>query len=254
LDIPMNDESSTTLPEDRAVDTDAAPPTSQRPGDIPEKFWDSTAGTVRVDTLLKSYAELERRLSRSLPLPAGDDDAAARERLLETLGRPATPDAYTIRQPHELVPSDPALNAELHAAGYTQQQAQLLYDLAAEHLVPAIDRLVEESRAHEQVEVLTRHFGGDDAWRQVSAQLKTWGQAQLEPSVFEALSASADGVLAMHEMMKVREPDLVGEMRDGSNVDERMLDEMVRDPRYWRDRDPDFIARVTDGFKRLFSA
>ncbi len=250
----MSEESSITEPEDRTVEADPTPAMPQRPDDIPEKFWDPATGAVRVETLLKSYAELERRFSRTLPLPNGEDDTAARERLLESLGRPATPEAYDIRQPHELVPPDPALNAELHAAGFTQQQAQLLYDLAAEHLLPAIDRLVEESRAREQVEVLTHHFGGDEAWRQVSAQLKTWGQTHLEPSVFETLSASADGILAMHEMMKVREPDLVGEMRDLGAVDERMLDEMVRDPRYWRDRDPDFIARVTDGFKRLFSS
>jgi hypothetical protein len=28
---------------------------------------------------------------------------------------------------------------------------------------------------------------------------------------------------------------------------------MVRDPRYWRQRDPEFIARVTAGFKRLYA-
>ena len=26
---------------------------------------------------------------------------------------------------------------------------------------------------------------------------------------------------------------------------------MMRDPRYWRARDPQFIQRVTDGFRRL---
>jgi hypothetical protein len=37
-----------------------------------------------------------------------------------------------------------------------------------------------------------------------------------------------------------------------SEITEDTLNEMVRDPRYWRDRDPDFIARVTEGFRRLF--
>jgi hypothetical protein len=26
---------------------------------------------------------------------------------------------------------------------------------------------------------------------------------------------------------------------------------MMRDPRYWRSREPDFVKRVTDGFRRL---
>ncbi len=254
MDMSMTEEGSVTEPEEAATAPVAGPAGAERPDGIPEKFWDPVDGAVRVDGLLRSYTELERKLSRSLPLPAGDDDVAARERLLETLGRPATPDAYAIRQPHERVPPDPALNERLHAAGFTQEQAQLVYDLAAEHLVPVMDQVAEESRSREQVDLLARHFGGEEAWRQVALQIKTWGESHLEPTVFETLSASADGVLAMHEMMKVREPDLVGEARDSAAVDERMLDEMVRDPRYWRDRDPDFIARVTDGFRRLFSS
>lgn len=34
---------------------------------------------------------------------------------------------------------------------------------------------------------------------------------------------------------------------------EAELHEMMRDPRYWRDRDPEFIRRVTDGFRHLFA-
>ncbi len=26
---------------------------------------------------------------------------------------------------------------------------------------------------------------------------------------------------------------------------------MMRDPRYWRTREPEFVRRVTDGFRRL---
>lgn len=32
---------------------------------------------------------------------------------------------------------------------------------------------------------------------------------------------------------------------------EEELREMMRDPRYWRQRDPDFVKRVTDGFRAL---
>ena len=36
--------------------------------------------------------------------------------------------------------------------------------------------------------------------------------------------------------------------------DEAALSQMMRDPRYWRDRDPDVIAKVTEGFRRLYPA
>ena len=38
-----------------------APVISTRPGNVPEKFWDAEAGTIRQDDLLKSYSELERQ-------------------------------------------------------------------------------------------------------------------------------------------------------------------------------------------------
>jgi hypothetical protein len=35
-------------------------------------------------------------------------------------------------------------------------------------------------------------------------------------------------------------------------VDEKDLHSMMRDPRYWRDKDPSFIAKVTDGFQKIY--
>jgi hypothetical protein len=34
-------------------------------------------------------------------------------------------------------------------------------------------------------------------------------------------------------------------------TDETELRAMMRDPRYWRTREPEFVRRVTDGFRRL---
>lgn len=33
---------------------------------------------------------------------------------------------------------------------------------------------------------------------------------------------------------------------------EQGLSQLMRDPRYWRDRDPEIVQRVTDGFRRLY--
>lgn len=37
----------------------------------------------------------------------------------------------------------------------------------------------------------------------------------------------------------------------GEILDESTLRRMMRDPRYWRSREPDFVKRVTNGFRRL---
>ena len=232
---------------------DPEPTTPSRPLDVPEKFWDPQAGAIRVDALLRSYLELERKLGRSLPQPEGPDDHGARERLFAALGRPAAPDQYEIASKSDLVRPDPEINAKLHAAGFTQSQVQMVYDLAAERLMPMVERLAEEAEVTRQVERLASHFGGHERWREVAREIKTWGEAHLEPEVFAALSSSYQGVLTLHRMMRSSEPELLGRTDDGAaRLDEQTLDRMVRDPRYWRDRDPSFIARVTEGFKRLY--
>lgn len=250
------------------------PAQAERPADVPEKFWDAKAGALRTEALLKSYAELERKLGQAARAPAVDADggeaAAApveappadvadgseRERLLALLGRPASPDEYRIEPPSALVEVDPALNARLHEAGFTQAQAQLVYELAAERLTPVIAEVAGELEARLEIERLQRHFGGAEAWRGVARQIRTWAEANLEPAVYATLAGSGDGVLALHQMMRAAEPTMLGGGGDGAagEVGEDALGEMVRDPRYWRQRDPDFVAKVTAGFRKLYGS
>ena len=66
---------------------------------VPEKFLDPATGEIRVEALLKSYLELEKRLSRSVALPdAGqslaDDD---RTRLMAALACRRPPRAMRSR-------------------------------------------------------------------------------------------------------------------------------------------------------------
>jgi hypothetical protein len=52
---------------------------------------------------------------------------------------------------------------------------------------------------------------------------------------------AAGVVLIMPEV-----PDDPGEI-----LDESTLRRMMRDPRYWRSREPEFVKRVTNGFRKL---
>ena len=197
--------------------------------------------------------ELERRLADSLPRPSGPDDAVARERLLEALGRPDSPENYAIEASHPLVAVDPKINERLHAAGFTGDQAQLVYDLAAEFLVPLVGELRSELRAERELDKLRTSFGGERQWAATAEQLRTWGQANLDPDTYSALSSTAEGVQAMLQIMKSREPQLAAaDDASPAVLDETALHAMIRDPRYWRSRDPEFIAHVTAGFERLF--
>jgi hypothetical protein len=223
-----------------------------RPADVPEKFWDDEAGNIRVDALLKSYRELEKKLSRMVALPGDDADEEERFRFLRALGVPETADAYTIEERHPLVTPDKDVNARLHKAGFTPQQVQLVYDLAAERLLPLIAEAAQMFEAERELDRLRDHFGSEERWQRAAKQLSAWGRANLPPAVFEALSSTAAGVLALNTMMEKGEPALLNSAEPEESVNEDELRSMMRDPRYWRKRDPDFVARVSDGFRRLF--
>jgi hypothetical protein len=203
-----------------------------RPAAVPEKFWDREAGTIRTDALLKSYVELERKLGSMVALP-GDGDQEGRERLRRALGVPASAEDYQIEARDELLEPTPEINARLHQAGLTQEQAQLVYDLAAEHVLPLIDDAIGELHATRDAERLAKHFGGDASWQNLARQIRTWGQANLAEEVYRTLAASYDGVVAMHQMMQAREPTVLQEVNGPQgDADEATRTRMMRDPRY----------------------
>jgi len=227
-----------------------------RPPHVPETFWDEAAGAVRLDALLTSYLELERKLSALASGAAGAGEAAPdRAALLRTLGVPEGPDGYRIACDHGLFQPDPEINGRLHAAGFTPEQAQLLYDLAAERMVPLIQDLAAEFQAEREVERLVAHFGGEEKWREVSRQLLAWAAKTLPPAAVEGLSTTYEGVMALYRMMTGGEPMALRAEGGGpapATAGEGELHALMRDPRYWRDRDPALVARVTEGFQRLY--
>lgn len=224
-----------------------------RPTGIPEKFWDPDAGALRADALLKSYLELERKLGSMVPLPSDDMDAEGNARLRRALGVPDSSDDYAIAPPNEILQPDPAINKRLHEAGFSQRQAQLVYDLAGDYVVPLVDAAVADLEASQNAERLAKHFGGEEIWATLAQQIKTWGQTNLSKDVMDVLASSYDGILAMHQMMQAREPSILRESGEHApGVERAELAAMMRDPRYWRDREPAFVAEVAEGFKRLY--
>ncbi|WP_270938014.1 capsid assembly protein [Falsiroseomonas oryzae] len=219
--------------------------------EVPEKFRDAATGALRVEALLKSYLELERALSRRVAPPAADAPEEERARWRKLLGVPETPEAYEITPPHDMCGPDPDVNRRLHEAGFTCQQAQLVYDMAAERLLPLIAEAAAEFEAGKQREKLHAEFGGEERYRRLAPQIAAWGRANLSEPVFAALATTAEGVLAMHRMMSAKEPPLSRDADAEAAPDEAELRKMMRDPRYWRTREPDFVKRVTEGFRRL---
>lgn len=200
---------------------------------IPDKFKDPATGELKVESLLTSYSELEKRLSK-------------------TPSAPKSPDDYCVNCDHGYFGVDKDLNQKLHAKGFTNEQVQTVYDLAAEKMVPLVFQIAADYNAEREIEKLVKHFGGEEQWREVSRQLLAFGQKSLPADVLETLSSSYEGVLALQRMMKGEEPGLSRTEPAGNKQGEVELQSMMRDPKYWRDQDPSFVAKVTEGFQKLY--
>ena len=227
-------------------------PTSARPDSVPEKFWDAERGALRTEALLQSHAELEQMLGFMVRVPGEGASAEEIASFRRALGVPETPDAYALTVAEELGGADPEINERLHAAGFTPAQAQLVYDLAADYLLPLLDGAAAEFEAERQTERLVREFGGEARWREISGQLRAWGRANLKPEALRALSSTYEGVMALRRMMDSGEPGPLGAGAAAAPQDEAAIRTLMRDPRYWRDRDPGLVAQVTAGFRRLY--
>ncbi len=218
--------------------TGAVPKTEEEEGlltaDIPEKFKDPETGGVKLDLLAKSYKALEQKLSGQ-PKP------------------PQSAEEYCIECSHGMFEPDADINSRLHAKGFTQDQAQEVYNIAADKMIPMMREMAMDYKADREVEKLVNHFGGVQNWREVSRQLLSFGQKNLPDDVLDNLSSSYEGVLALHRMMKNGEPNLQrGASKTAGALDEAELNSMMRDPKYWRDKDPAYISKVTQGFENLY--
>ena len=230
-------------------DLSPTPPTG-RPPFVPVKFWDPASGQVRLEALCLSYRELERRFgAETRPEDETDDMGAASAAPC----CPPSPQDYAISIQDDLLDVDDEVNARLHACGFNNDQAQLVYDLATERALPLIMRLAEDYHNGREQDKLERHFGGEERWAELAHQIQAWAAKNLPEDVRVSLSSSADGVIAMHRMMTSNEPSLFGGGGGQAEaVTEEKLRSMMQDPKYWREKDPALVRRVSEGFRTLY--
>lgn len=214
---------------------------------IPEKFIDPQTKEIRLDALIKSYLELEKKLA----VPQNEPDT--QDNLLT-----ASPDsaAYEIVISHEMFTQDDEIDATLQAHGFTNAQAQIVYDLAAEKMVPLVLDIAREFEAERQMDRLIAAFGSKERYQEIARQLLAFGQKNLPQDVLHGLASTYDGVMALYRMMQAGKPMATQQhpttAQDGI-MDESTLRSMMRDPKYWRDKDENFIKKVSDGFRQVFA-
>lgn len=176
------------------------------------------------------------------------------ENLIENNMRnvPASFDKYEINIPNPILERDDEILQRFHKCGFSNEQAQLVYDLANERVIPVIDQLTINFEAQKQLEKLVKHFGGQDRFNEVSRQISTWAKGNVRPEIYDALGSTSEGVIALYKMMSSNEP-MLGKDRDFTEeLSEDSLRKMMEDPRYWRDKDKSYVAKISRGFEKLY--
>ena len=210
---------------------------------VPDKFKDKT-GTVNVEALLKSYLALEKKLG----------DSRANSTLQGTY--PEKPEDYQIEIRNKFFVNDPEINQRFFDLKLTNEQAQGIYDLAAEKIIPVIEELVETFQTNQDLADLEQTFGGSEQFNTVARQISQWGEKNLDPAVFNALVGTKNGIMTLYKMMcsTQENPVLPRSENTSQEITEEGLKRLMQDPKYWKKQDPEYLKRVADGFKRLYGS
>ena len=205
---------------------------------IPEKFLDKE-GNLKTSDLVKSYLELEKKLSTA----KSSEDAPAKE-----------PKEYKLTMKSPLIQQDPDIDHILMQHGFTNDQAQVVYDLAADKIIPALQDLMDDINTDKELQGLENEFGGPEQFNTIARQISAWGEKNLDQKTFNALASTKNGIMTMYKMMQgnVESPLIQGHGHTNPMDDETTLKKLMQDPKYWRDQDPELLKRVEAGFKRLY--
>jgi len=234
-----NNPSDGSPPDGSASDN---PPSGDRPEWLPEKY-------ATPEDLAKAYGELETKLGKK------EDDL--RESLTKELedkrleGRPETAGDYQLP---ESMDESQALDSNLlkwwadeaHKNGYSQERFEEGIELYRKALPePEVQDLDAE-----------RAILGESANERIKAASlfaeKEFGEEHGEE--IKRLFETAGGVKVMEAMMKKMKSGGIGsDTPPVPELTEAQLTEMMGDERYWKDKDPAFIQKVTDGFSKLYN-
>ena len=215
---------------------------------IPEKFLNEE-GTLNTDALLKSYSELEKKIGTMISVPDANADADTRARFNRAIGVPNSASEY----PANTMFDDDSLREKFFEIGLTSSQVEKIYQIAEEFLTPVLSELFDMQNETSAINELKNFFGDDDKMRDALRAINAFGERYLPRDAFDAMCATPQGIRAVYAMMQSMEPSIETDDGTSKNLTDDMLRRMMRDPKYWRDQDPEYVRKIENGFKKLYS-
>ncbi len=215
---------------------------------IPEKFLNKD-GTINSDALVKSYCELEKKIGTMVAVPAPDDTPDVRTKFNRAIGVPDNADAY----PKNEMFDDDAVREKFLEIGLTTSQVEKIYDIANEFLSPVLSDLFARNNESNAMNELKKFFGDDDKMRDALLAVQTFGEKFLPADAFDVLCSTPAGIRGVYQMMQSMEPNVKTDKNESENLSDANLRQMMRNPKYWRDMDPEYVRKIENGFKKLYS-
>ncbi len=215
---------------------------------IPEKFLDEN-GELNTSALIKSYCELEKKMGSMISVPTDESDDATKQKFNHAIGVPDDASEY----PENSLFDDESVREKFHEIGLTTKQVEKIYDIAEEFLQPTLKNLFELQTQTNAINELKNFFGSSQKMTDALMEIKAFGERFLPQSTFDELCSTPQGIQGIYKMMQSMEPDVLTDKNATENLTDETLRNMMRDPKYWRDQDPEYVRKIENGFKKLYS-
>jgi len=226
------------LAKDATADAQAAALAKrERPGFLPEKFWDGEKKEPRLEGLAKGYAELEKSFKLGKHKPPADgkyDTTVFGDKVPETDPLRVAYTEWAVKHGLSQGAYDELAGkvAELGAAAEKQQQVS--YKAEREALGQNADAIIKSMTDW------ARGFVGSGVWSVEDFE---------EFKVMGGTAAGMRALMRLRESYEGRVP-IDQTMPSADRPSREELDAMVGDPKYLSD--PSYRAKVTAGFEKLY--
>ena len=215
---------------------------------VPEKFLNED-GTLNTDSLLKSYNELEKKIGTMVSIPNSESDKATRERFNRAIGVPDDASQYPTNDMFD----DESVRQKFREIGLTCNQVEQIYKIANEYLSPVLSELFSMQNETNAIAELKNFFGGTEKMNDALHAIDAFGNKFLPHDAFDALCSTPQGIQGIYKMMQSMEPHIETQKNEQENLTDDDLRRMMRDPKYWRDADPEYVRKIENGFKKLYA-
>ena len=215
---------------------------------VPEKFLDEN-GELNTNALVKSYCELEKKMGTMVSVPNEDSDDSVKQKFNHAIGVPDNASEYPINY----LLDDESVREKFHQIGLTSKQVEQIYNIAEEFLHPTLQNLFQIQSQTNAINELKNFFGSSEKMEEALKEINAFGEKFLPKDAFEELCSTPQGIQGVYKMMQSMEPEVFTNKNTTEILSDDMLRMMMKDPKYWRDQDPEYVRKIENGFKKLYS-